>query len=117
MTTQERNEMLEMQSIIAYHNDGREDANQRIACALHKEGYRKQGEWISVKDRLPEIDGYYLATAFDYDGEIWGGGTYVLYAEYYNGTWTWSENTTEWDVTDLVTHWMPLPQPPTEKGE
>ena len=72
-------------------------------------------EWISVKDRLPEMDamrgvfetvsialkdgrvvsGCYRNT----DKEWWGDITDGLYS----------------NITDLATHWMPLPQPP--KGE
>ena len=75
-------------------------------------------KWISVKDRLPDKDGCYIVTACDEgcscDDGIWYG-TVVIEAEYYEGEWLWNENGTEYDITDLVTHWQPMPQPP--KGE
>ena len=75
-------------------------------------------EWISVDDRLPEKDGCYIVTACD-EGCSCGDGiwydTVVIEAEYYKGEWSWNENGTEYDITDLVTHWQPMPNPP--KGE
>ena len=75
-------------------------------------------KWISVEDRLPDKDGCYIVTACD-EGCSCGDGiwydTVVIEAEHYKGEWSWNENGTEYDITDLVTHWMPMPQPP--KGE
>ena len=65
--------------------------------------------WISVKDRLPEKDGNYLATACDEGCSVREGiwcSTVVVVAEYYEGSWTWYD----------VTHWMPMPEPP-ERGK
>ena len=75
-------------------------------------------EWISVDDRLPDKDGCYIVTACD-EGCSCGEGiwydTVVIEAEHYKGEWSWNENGTEYDITDLVTHWQPMPNPP--KGE
>ena len=75
-------------------------------------------EWISVEDRLPDKDECYIVTACD-EGCSCGVGiwydTVVIEAEYYKGEWSWNENGTEYDITDLVTHWQPMPNPP--KGE
>lgn len=75
-------------------------------------------QWISVKDRLPDVAGMYIVTACDEwcsHGEgIWYD-TVVVVAEYSGGCWNWNENGTDYDIDDLVTHWMPMPQPP--KGE
>ena len=63
-------------------------------------------EWISVKERLPEESGEYLAYCGEYDGIC------VLYYENLKTKSKWRTNWKE------VTHWMPLadaPQPP--KGE
>ena len=84
---------------------------------IEKTGVTVQ-EWISVEDRLPEKDGCYIVTACD-EGCSCGDGiwydTVVIEAEHYKGEWSWNENGTEYDITDLVTHWMPLPEMP--KGE
>ena len=72
-------------------------------------------KWISVKDRLPDKDGCYIVTACD-EGCSCGDGiwydTVVIEAEHYKGEWSWNENGTEYDITDFVTHWQPMPQPP-----
>ena len=74
-------------------------------------------QWVSVKDRLPERNGKYIVTACDegepYDEIIWND-TVVVCAEYYKGCWTWEENNTEYSLDGIVTHWMPLPEPPKE---
>lgn len=63
-------------------------------------------EWISVKDRLPEKDGEYLAfikagciTICWYDGQKWLDSDGCEWAE-------------RW-----VTHWAALPKPPEEVSE
>ena len=74
-------------------------------------------QWISVEERLPERNGTYIATACDegepYDEIIWND-TVVVCAEYYKGCWTWEENSTEYSLDGIVTHWMPMPEPPEE---
>ena len=71
-------------------------------------------EWISVKDKLPEKDGNYLVTACD-EGCSAGEGIWysmvVVVAEYYKGSWTWYD---EYSLEGIVTHWMPMPEPPEE---
>lgn len=72
--------------------------------------------WIPVEERLPEGNGGYIITACD-EGCPAGEGiwydTVVVFAEYYDGCWTWNDGT-EYDLTDIVTHWMPLPKAPKE---
>ena len=76
-----------------------------------------RGMWISVKDRLPDSNGLYIVTACD-EGCSAGEGiwydTVVVTAEYYDGSWTWFEGGSEYDLSGIVTHWMPLPELPEE---
>ena len=76
-----------------------------------------EGRWISASERLPESDGTYIVTACD-EGCSCGEGiwydTVVVVAEYYRGSWTWYEGETDYDWNGIVTHWMPLPEPPKE---
>lgn len=67
-----------------------------------------QEGWVDVKDRLPEtferIGGYYVL--------VYGRGKLCY------GDVVWVENnlfiSNDGDVTDLVTHWMPLPNSPKQ---
>jgi len=74
--------------------------------ALLKEWETKQGEffankWISVKDRLPEKSGDYIA--YTKDGIVW---PYFFCGDIWEDALGFS--------TETVTHWMPLPEPPRE---
>jgi hypothetical protein len=64
--------------------------------------------WISVKERLPEIEALLYTTS----------GIIVL-GDRYDNKWRvcghWRHDGTNWisDLTDNdITHWMPLPEPP-----
>lgn len=78
-----------------------------------------QNEWVSVEERLPEKSEEYIVCACDdgapIDERIWGD-TVVVCADYYDGTFMWYEGSTEYDLSGIVTHWMPLPAPPKESA-
>lgn len=57
-------------------------------------------QWVSVGERLPEEDSRYLV--------MWNRNVTVMY--FLCGGWNHSGNRYE---LDAVTHWMPLPAPPT----
>lgn len=64
-----------------------------------------QPKWISVKEKLPENDDNYLVFTSDRNDA-------VIATYYGDGEWL------EYDLTNLiplVTHWMPLPEPPKDK--
>lgn len=72
-----------------------------IAEALYDAGYRKQ-EWISVEERLPTLE----------DGKVLIYTPYGISIAQKTTTNHWKgENA----IPKLITHWMPLPEPP--KGE
>jgi hypothetical protein len=84
-------------------------------------GYRKQSEWISVEERLPDIDPYgkgryggarsvrVLCACKQRSGRTFTKEGY--YEPCGNGKVFWRIP----GSVDSVTHWMPLPEPP--KGE
>ena len=74
------------------------------AQVLYKAGYRKQSEWISVEERLPDRLGKYLV--FTCKGSIY----ISRFCEFLIG-----EEPQFDDYT--VTHWMPLPEPPKGGAE
>ena len=83
-----------------------------------------RGAWIPVTERLPDVDGDYLVFAehrygkwcdvlgFAKDGKK--VDKYDFQNEYEN---VWYRYDSEWGyvTTNLVTHWMPLPEPPKEE--
>ena len=66
-----------------------------------------QPKWISVDDKLPEeVDKVYLC--------YWSDGTIETFPfeSHHQG------NYVKWGIHhSYVTHWQPLPEPPTDKGE
>ena len=75
----------------------------------YEKGYRdglEASKWISVKERLPEVEADILA----YIGE----GSFVVCWMTHDGYWQCPAYLMD---KDDVTHWMPLPRPPKEKGE
>lgn len=65
-------------------------------------------EWISVKDRLPSIDENVLV----YDN-CFKDVSIGYISDFLNYRKTWITDCGE-SVSDTVTHWMPLPEPPKE---
>lgn len=61
-------------------------------------------QWISAKDRLPDIDQYALWVAES-------GFMFIREIDKDDYPW-WNDNVRH---CGLITHWMPLPEPP--KGE
>lgn len=73
-------------------------------------------EWISVKDRLPSNDGYYLVFAPGY----WGNNHLIddLAISKYNKNYKvhWGiERGGSRGCVGCITHWMPLPEPPEKR--
>ena len=76
-------------------------------------------EWISVKDRLPEVYEEVLVFAVD-RGDLSDEPVYALTAmrEYrtFNGpVKSWIQPWQYFNANYKVTHWMPLPEPPKEE--
>ena len=68
-------------------------------------------EWISVKDRLPDVGSIVLVSDNETDCHIW---QYTNYSER-GVAMPWMDEFGIPCKTEEITHWMPLPQPP--KGE
>ena len=80
-----------------------------LAEALYNADYRKQSGWISVEERLPQVTGKYICCVKDK-----GGNTWTVPAD-------WNLEMKMWfgefgEIKNMVTHWMPLPEPPKMKG-
>lgn len=66
--------------------------------------------WISVKDELPDKDRDVLIYKGNHIGDM-------MYVYTYLGNNEWEDEYGYWSRTDDegITHWTPLPEPPTEK--
>ena len=91
-----------------------------IAALRELDAQEKQesfGEWISVKDRLPDADGIYLVCDRRLNGVPW-----VHTAGFKKTSSSWCESHGmyyddrygRYREQDKFTHWMPLPEPPKE---
>ena len=90
-----------------------------IADYLISHGVTVQ-EWISVKDRLPEETGRYLAVKKRIAPDDFGGnGTDIVILRFFvDDGFKMPRHIPDWineAINEEVTHWMPIPQPP--KGE
>jgi hypothetical protein len=62
-------------------------------------------EWISVEDRLPDINGRYIVNHLNHDICV------ITFSNYgWQQTVYFKDN--EKSELGFVTHWMPLPKPP-----
>lgn len=93
----------------ALSDAGRETHFLGDVVEMLEKGYRKQREWISVEDRLPNVIGKYICCVKNKDGNTW-----TITADYSPEMKTWFGQFGE--VKNTVTHWMPLPEPPEMKG-
>lgn len=80
------------------------------ACAMAIAALREQPQWISVEDALPVINDNEPLEEFATDR----GYTFIVS----DGKYVWTElfllKANKFD-DESVTHWMPLPEPPTKE--
>lgn len=82
-----------------YSNSNEED-REYLEEVLNDLGYYKQIKWISVEERLPpKHETVLVYTCGGVDTDFISSGAWYEHRHI------------------LVTHWMPLPQPPKKKGE
>ena len=77
-------------------------------------------EWVSVKDRLPDETGRYLAVKKRIAPDDFGGNRsdIVIIRFFVDEGFRMPVHIPDWinkKINEEVTHWMPLPEPP--KGE
>jgi hypothetical protein len=89
------------------------DIERYIAEALYNAGYRKQSEWISVEERLPDNCRAVLVAL---EGLTIGGAPAMVIGSYSGGFWMIADADGTHYLTKymrcVVTRWMPLPEPP-----
>ena len=70
-----------------------------------------QMEWISVEDRLPDMDYMPVLVAVCPPSQT----NETHYAYIFKGRWNVLDE--DGNHADFITHWMPLPEPPEGKDE
>ena len=77
-----------------------------IVCGEEIRTHYDESKWIPVTERLPSREGRYI-TAFS-KGEV-GQNVFMIF---HGAPAKWYYNSED---TGVVTHWMPLPEPPKEE--
>lgn len=74
-------------------------------------------QWISVEDRLPEIDDVVLVHRYGLQEPFIGTLLEEIptFEETFDTFTYWDDARNDGQHWDDVTHWMPLPEPPKEK--
>jgi Protein of unknown function (DUF551) len=117
MSDKKSNQSIKRINYQIGYNKGKEDAMttlEEFSSEAYRKGYRSgysagvqttfnpSLRWVSVKEKLPENDGYYLCT-YIFDNH-----------HFYYDRW-FDKKDNEFTTTDNITHWMPLIEAP--KGE
>ena len=92
-------------------------------CAYYQPTLTPPNEWVSVEDRLPEYNPGTGAKSYWVAKKDNAGNWQIKIAQYcdYGYAMTVDAETEvtwrDWDFTKIVnvTHWMPLPAPPTKE--
>lgn len=87
--------------------EARMEALTDEALAYIQQLEAQQPRWISVGERLPEDDGYFLCNRND-------GSPDVVCMYYGDGDFLTPEPELN-NISHVITHWMPLPQSPEEE--
>lgn len=95
-------ELLESAESAFYWNSNDKGFVEKIADHLISNGVTVQ-KWIPVSERLPDND--YWVLCLKYDGDYWVAAWNYI-------DWMWSDQN-EWYAEKDITHWMPLPEPPS----
>ena len=67
--------------------------------------------WVPVEERLPEDNGPVLVAAHEF--EFFLGEPFTDQAHWFDGEF-WTGESPAAKYPFRITHWMPLPEPPTE---
>ena len=89
---------------------GREHNCGTHGCAIIRAAVEEleKMQWVSVKDRIPQITGKYICSVKDTNGYLW-----TVCATFAVGINLWFGDFGE--IQNEVTHWMPLPEPIEKK--
>ena len=120
MTEEEMDHLLDVDLEHTSEVEFKTKHGKRVIFVRKQSSLMTKGGWISVKDRMPEQAGYRCLVSAEYgDGKRTVFTAFTGYGE--PGWWTYEsvymEKVRESDNrvhhNYHITHWMPLPEPPT----
>ena len=97
----------ELQADADAYRKAMTDEHNRAARLL----WEKEHCWIPVTERLPAVDEEVIVFAYGSMMRIWS--LHRLDQETADVCWECEDGM--WDDAEVVTHWMPLPEPPKEE--
>lgn len=99
-----------------FKNENNRNLDEICPLCYWEKYFVPKTEWISVDERLPEEDGWYI-TYTNANGKDNGVIAQRLVTTTIKGKktrrWEWQTRVSPW----IVTHWMPLPEPPRTPKE
>lgn len=102
--------------VSEYYSD-EELQQDGLTAYAYPQAHIDRDAWVNVRERLPEKEGWYLVYAPGYHGNshIYGlsGLAYSKFDPNYKRHWG-IERGTGGGWAGIITHWMPLPEPPDE---
>lgn len=113
-----------IENLTGYWDGKYREARDMAIAALRELDAKEKpmNEWISVKDRLPEDEQEVLVIAHGWDGRLVYVGSHKRVEAQKSWLTGITNESSEWSLwgwsylkEPIVTHWMPIPQPP--KGE
>ncbi len=108
-------------ALVGYTEDADFIARSRTLipelCDALEKAEEQMPRWIPVTERLPTGCGYYLSVVERIaPDELGGNNTRVKIMRWMGADWRYPTHIPKWineAITETVTHWTPLPEPPT----
>lgn len=93
---------------------GGSSRNDAVRMARELQQRREAERWIPCGERVPE-EGQYVLCVYE-DGECVTDNVALCQFRYHNGEPIFHDDGSNWPAAN-ITHWRPLPAPPTQEAQ